>query len=110
MESSSHEEADTRMYLHVLDVLKRGYKDVCIRTFDTDVIIIGISLYHRLRAVLILKQLRKSNYTMVIYFIKYFVHLPVVVKGVFDTIHQPKKICHIFFAPTSIFELKMVYT
>lgn len=50
MESSSHEEADTRMYLHVLDIVRRVSKNVSIRTVDTDIIIIGISLYHRLMA------------------------------------------------------------
>ena len=44
----SHEEADTRMLLHVEDATKQGYTTVSIRTVDTDVIVIAVSAAERL--------------------------------------------------------------
>ena len=40
----NHEEADTRLILHVLDGSNNGYKKISIVTVDTDVVV--ISLYH----------------------------------------------------------------
>ena len=38
---SSHEEADTRMLLHVQDALQQGYKKILLRTVDTDVVVLA---------------------------------------------------------------------
>ena len=34
----SHEEADTRLLLHVADAVQKGFRKVCVRTVDTDVV------------------------------------------------------------------------
>ena len=39
----SHEEADTRILLHVGDAVKQGYTKVSIRTVDTDVVILAVT-------------------------------------------------------------------
>ena len=42
----NHEEADTRIMIHLLDALERGYSTRLVRTVDTDVVVIliGISM------------------------------------------------------------------
>ena len=35
----SHEEADTRLFLHVADAIKKGYRKLLVRTVDTDVVV-----------------------------------------------------------------------
>jgi len=42
------EEADTRMLLHAADCCKGGYKRVMIRTVDTDVLVVAVSLFHKI--------------------------------------------------------------
>ena len=42
----SHEEADTRIFIHVLDALDEGNNTIQIRTVDTDVVIIAIGKFH----------------------------------------------------------------
>ncbi len=37
---SDHEEADTRMCIHIQDALQKGAKKILLRTVDTDVIVI----------------------------------------------------------------------
>ena len=44
----SHEEADTRLFLHVSDAVRKGCRKVCVRTVDTDVIVIAIAMYRRI--------------------------------------------------------------
>ncbi len=39
----SHEEADTRILLHVQDAVRRGYSKVLIPTVDTDVIVLAMT-------------------------------------------------------------------
>ena len=41
--SCSHEEADTRILLHVRDAVKQGYTKVLFRTVDTDVVILAVT-------------------------------------------------------------------
>ena len=41
----SQEEGDTRVFLHVQDMLRNGIRIVKLRTVDTDVIVIRISLF-----------------------------------------------------------------
>jgi len=44
MDPCNHEEADTRMFVHIKDGYRRGYQKMMIVTVDTDVVI--IALYH----------------------------------------------------------------
>ena len=46
MQRCNHEEADTRIALHVQHALDEGCKQVFVRTVDTDVLIILIELFH----------------------------------------------------------------
>ncbi|KAK2549911.1 hypothetical protein P5673_029513 [Acropora cervicornis] len=46
MQRCNHEEADTRIALHVQHALDKGCKQVFVRTVDTDVLIILIGLFH----------------------------------------------------------------
>ena len=46
MNGCNHEEADSRMVLHVIDSLQRSFNTVAIRTVDTDVIVILIGEFH----------------------------------------------------------------
>ena len=39
----THEEADTRMFVHVMDAVQKGYQKLMLRTVDTDVVILAIS-------------------------------------------------------------------
>lgn len=41
----THEEADTRLLLHATDAGRNGYQKVMIRTVDTDVVVLCISLF-----------------------------------------------------------------
>ncbi len=46
MGDCNHEEADTRMVVHVMDSLEKGFNDIMIRTVDTDVIVILIGDFY----------------------------------------------------------------
>ena len=48
MADSDHEEADTRIVLHVIDSLQEGATKILIRTVDTDVIVILIGQFHNI--------------------------------------------------------------
>lgn len=52
---STQEEADTRLLLHLFHAVQHGHINVTIRTVDTDVVVIAISLYEELRKI----QLKK---------------------------------------------------
>ena len=41
----SHEEADTRLFLHVADAARKGCKKICVLTVDTDVVVIAIAMF-----------------------------------------------------------------
>ena len=43
----SHEEADIRLFLHVADAVKKGYRKLLVRTVDTDVIVVAIATLNR---------------------------------------------------------------
>ncbi|KAK3912859.1 Chromosome-associated kinesin KIF4 [Frankliniella fusca] len=45
------EEADGRIILHVFDMIMSGYKDVLIRTVDTDVVVLAVSFFHRMQEI-----------------------------------------------------------
>ena len=46
----THEEADTRVFVHCLDSVREGTKKLLIRTVDTDVVVMAISVFQRLSA------------------------------------------------------------
>lgn len=39
----SHEEADTRILLHAMDAVEKGYRQIMLRTVDTDVVVLAVS-------------------------------------------------------------------
>lgn len=39
----THEEADTRIILHLVNAVRQGYSKVSIRTVDTDVVVLAIT-------------------------------------------------------------------
>ena len=45
VDGSNHEEADTRMFVHVKDGCSRGYRNLTIVTVDTDVVVIALFHY-----------------------------------------------------------------
>ena len=45
LQPCSHEEADTRIFVHVLDAVEQGHSKVMIRTVDTDVVILAIRVF-----------------------------------------------------------------
>ena len=44
----NHEEADTRIFVHVADAVKSGITKILIKTVDTDVVVLAISVVHQL--------------------------------------------------------------
>ena len=44
----NHEEADTRVFLHALDMSRRGMQRIMIKTVDTDVIVLAVALFSEL--------------------------------------------------------------
>ncbi len=50
MSSCDHEEADTRMCIHVQDCLQKGATVILVRTVDTDVIVIVAGIFFQLRS------------------------------------------------------------
>ena len=59
MQRCDHEEADTRIAVHVLHALSKGHNQVLIRTLDTDVVVVMIGLFNEL---LSLHPSAKSGY------------------------------------------------
>lgn len=45
----NHEEADTRVFLHVNDMSLQGHSKITVRTVDTDVLVIAVSVFARLK-------------------------------------------------------------
>ena len=48
MQVCNHEEADTRIFVHVRDAVEHGAQNVLIRTVDTDVVVIAVVKYSNL--------------------------------------------------------------
>ena len=46
--SCTHEEADTRMSVHATDGAACGKNNILLRTVDTDVVVIGISMAQKI--------------------------------------------------------------
>ena len=51
MGNCNHEEADTRMVVHLINALENGLNSIVVRTVDTDVIVILISEFHTIQEV-----------------------------------------------------------
>ena len=49
MPDCSHEEADTRIIVDVLDTARNGCKKIIVRTVDTDVLVILIGQFHHIK-------------------------------------------------------------
>ena len=47
--SCSHDEADALLLLHLSDAVKAGYKKMCDRTVDADVVIMAIAHYNNIK-------------------------------------------------------------
>ena len=44
----NHEEADTRMFVHLKQISQHGHSKVAIKTVDTDVVVIAVAVFHHL--------------------------------------------------------------
>ena len=44
----SHEEADTRLFIHAGDAARKGHRKLCIRTVDTDVAVLVIAMFNQI--------------------------------------------------------------
>ena len=44
----SQEEADTRIFLHASDAVNKGYRKLSVRTVDTDIVILAISMFREI--------------------------------------------------------------
>ena len=49
MMECDHEEADTRICVHIMDALDNGAKKVYVRTVDTDVIVVLVGVFSELQ-------------------------------------------------------------
>ena len=49
MPNCTHEEADTRIVVHVLDAAKNGCKKIVVRTVDMDVLVILVGQFHEIK-------------------------------------------------------------
>ena len=47
----NHEEADTRLFLHVKDALKKGFRTVMVKANDTDVLVIAVATFSQLQTI-----------------------------------------------------------
>ena len=45
----NHEEANARVFLHLKDMTKQGHRKMVIRTVDTDVLVLAVSVYKQLQ-------------------------------------------------------------
>ena len=43
----SQEEADTRLFMHVADAVKKGYRKLLVRTVNTDIVVVAIATLNR---------------------------------------------------------------
>jgi len=51
MEDCNHEEADTRIVMHVQHVLQQDMKTIEVRTVETDVVVILVGVFYDLNAI-----------------------------------------------------------
>ena len=45
----NHEEADTRIFLHVSDAVNKGFNTLIVKANDTDVLVIAVAMFARLQ-------------------------------------------------------------
>ncbi|KAK1875017.1 Hemoglobin-binding protein C, partial [Dissostichus eleginoides] len=45
----SHEEADTRLFLHIICAVQNNYRRFMIRTADTDVVVIAVAAFNKIK-------------------------------------------------------------
>ena len=50
MAPCSHEEADTRLFVHVADAVRKGSQKVMVHTVDTDVVVVAIAMFNQIGA------------------------------------------------------------
>ena len=48
LEPSNHIEADTRIFLHLSDAALAGHTKACIRTVDSDIVVLAIGFFHEI--------------------------------------------------------------
>ena len=48
MAPCSHEEADTRLFLHVADAVRKGFQKVMVPTGNTDVVVLAIAMFNQI--------------------------------------------------------------
>ncbi len=58
----THEEADTRILLHLEDAVKEGYTKVSLRTVDTDVLVLAVTTAQRLNTIELWVAFRTGNF------------------------------------------------
>ena len=46
----THEEADTRLFLHAGDAVRKGYRKLYIRTVDNDVVVLAITMFYQINS------------------------------------------------------------
>ena len=46
---TNHEEANSRLFLHVKDLARQSSQKIAIRTVDADVLVLAVSLYYEMR-------------------------------------------------------------
>ena len=46
MASCDHEEADTRLIVHIVDALTKGWNTCLVRSVDTDIVVILVGKFH----------------------------------------------------------------
>ena len=50
MAPCSHEEVDTRLFVHVADAVRKGFQKVMVCTVDTDVVVLAIAIFIQIGA------------------------------------------------------------
>ena len=51
MQDCNHEEADTRIVVHIQHALQQGMKTIEVQTVDTDVVVILVGVFYDLHAI-----------------------------------------------------------
>ena len=46
----SHKEADTHLFVHVADAVRKGFQKVMVHTVDTDVLVLAIAMFNQIGA------------------------------------------------------------
>ena len=49
MDVCTQEEADTRMMVHLKDMIDNGSKTICVKTVDSDVMVILVGLFYKIK-------------------------------------------------------------